>query len=108
MQFTQFDQYANKLQFQPFTVDSAPCCKCTCTTVLIVPTNNVHAASARCQNCGKFFRWLGKWELEKLVARHPASKLPVQQSVAKDTGQQSAQHINSLSLDNQQPEAAGG
>ena len=71
----QFDPYANKVQFEAFTLDSAPCAKCICTKALIAPTNNTHAASARCSKCGKFYRWLGKRELESLAIQYRNSKM---------------------------------
>jgi hypothetical protein len=104
-----FNPFANKLQFQPFTLESSPCPKCGCDKVLIAPTINTHAASSRCHNpkCKRFFRWLGKWELQDLVAQHHASKLPVQQPVAEGNIQQAEGTTTPVSLDNQQSEAAG-
>jgi len=61
-----FDPFQNKIPFEPFTMDSQPCPKCNCKQVLIAPTANTHAASSRCDGCGKFFRWLGKRELNTL------------------------------------------
>lgn len=71
-----FNPFSNKLPFEAFTVDSSGCPKCACTKVLIAPTANTHAASARCANCDKFFRWLGKRELQSLIFQHTCSQDP--------------------------------
>lgn len=62
-----FNPYLNKISFDAFTMDAPPCPKCNTTTVVIIPTTNTHAASSRCPNCGKFFRWLGKNELSHYI-----------------------------------------
>jgi hypothetical protein len=111
----QFNPFANKVQFQPFTLDSAPCPKCGCTKVLIAPTSNTHAASARClgpglgsglgSGCGRFFRWIGKRELDFL---HQNSKNPPQQADTEGTAQQSVGTTNPASLDSTQADTIQG
>ena len=77
MVFTTF----RKVQFNAYTIESEPCPRCGACSVLIAPTQNTHAASARCSSCGKFYRWLGKRELESLLVLQPhASKKPAKQS----------------------------
>ena len=100
----QFDPFANKLNFESFTLTSAPCPKCACTQVLIAPTQNTHAASARCPKCGKFYRWLGKRELESLAMQHRNANRQSQQAVAEGTARQSAGTTNPASLDNEHSE----
>jgi len=115
----QFDPFANKAHFQAFTVESStPCPKCGCTRVLIAPTNNTHAASARCPGsvagsvagsapgCGRFFRWLGKKELESLALQHRNPADEHREAVSAGTAQQSAGTTTPASLGNPQAEAA--
>jgi hypothetical protein len=84
-----FDPFLNKVQFEPFIVPSStPCSRCGSKQILIAPTNNTHAASARCPGidlgsdsglaCKKFYRWLGKTELQALLAQHRDSQKAAQ------------------------------
>jgi hypothetical protein len=104
-----FDPFANKIQFQPFIVESSsPCPRCACAQVLIAPTNNTHAASARCPapGCNRFFRWIGKRELQSLAIQHRNAKK--QQAVTESTAPQSAETTTPASLDTEQSQAARG
>ena len=113
-----FNPFANKIQFESFVVDSSKPCACGCSQVLISPTNNTHAASARCPGsrmglgadlglgCGKFHRWLGKQELKDLLAaQHQHAQKVHEQPVAEGSPQQAMGTTKLVSLDSQQAKA---
>lgn len=103
-----FNAFQNKVQFQAFTVESAsPCPKCGSTKVLIAPTQNTHAASARCQSCGKFYRWLGRKELESLGLQHALKRLP-RQVIADGNAHQRPDNTKPVSLDSEHTNLAQG
>jgi hypothetical protein len=91
-----FDPFVNKLVFKSFILDCPACPKCGSTKALIAPTQNTHAASSRCSNCDKFYRWLGKHELRRLLrfaglleepspqTHHPEQQAAPQAAVAAD------------------------